>query len=304
MLRAQSGTPSQLLAPSHVSIILAVTRLRNDVCQIFCPRPLGPGAASCSDPAAEIAQLEQSDLRTAAQDQIAFSRAPYSKLMQALDMHLSKPLQLSESLLAACKRPRELKQAAALCSAIQEHAAPAVALPASIDQLAGYLQSRPATMQLVNETSSQLDHLWTGDMQTAAKAAFALHNKFDDHCNHLLLGLSKLAANGMCFTATSTTSLADTAAAQELITAYSAVLELLINSAETQLHRPEGIRLRPILHFVTQHKLKRFAQLLEAKKLLAKKLLALPELDEEILAVDSSRALASAISAARHDHNH
>lgn len=292
-----SGALSQYsLAPSQTRTALAITRLRTELRQIRSPPPPASGAATCSDPAAEIAKLQQDDVETAAQDQIKFSRTPHSKLMQALVMHLSNPSQLCDSLLGACKLPLELKQANALCAAIQEHVAPAVALLASIDQLAGYLQSRPAAMKLVSETSSQLieqlDQLWTLDMQTAAKAAFALHSQFDDHCNHLLLGLSKLAANGMCLTATGTTSLADTAAAQELITAYSAVLEHLrkhlINSAETQLHRSEVIRLRPILHFVTQHKQKRFAQLLEAKKLLA-----LPELNEHSLAVDSSRALAS-----------
>jgi hypothetical protein len=295
MSPGQHSAPSQSLAASKASISYAVTRFENDVRGIRRPSRLASSSAASSDPAAEIAKLEQADLEAAAHDQIAFSRTPHSKLMQALDMHLSKPLQLSDSLLAACKLPLELKQADALCAAIQEHTAPAVALLASIDQLAGYLKSRP-TMKLVDETSSQLiaqlDQLWTLDMQTAAKAAHALYTQFDDHCNHLLLGLSKLAANGMCLTATSTTSLAETAAAQKRITAYSAVLELLrknfSSNAETQLHRSEVVRLRPILHFVTQHKQKGFAQLLEAKKLLA-----LPELDEQSLAVDSSRALAS-----------
>ena len=155
ILGGQHSAPGQISAASKASISHVVACFENDVRGIRSPSCLASNAAACSDPAAESAKLEQYDLEAAAQDQIVFSKMPHSKLMRALDMHLSKPLQLSDSLLAACKLPLELKQADALCAAIQEHTAPAVALLAGIDQLAGYLKSRP-TMKLVDATSSQL----------------------------------------------------------------------------------------------------------------------------------------------------
>ena len=291
MLRAQSLSPT-------------ITSTTQQLCQLqaqlrYLKRlSVQPALTIASpDPVAEVAKLDRELEQATALDERGFGRTPYSKFMRALAEHFAAPERLSTSFLEDSRPYMVLKCADGLCAALQKHVAPAASLLDDAHQtwIAQYLNAAPATMHLVAEHSpqllTQLDQVWNTDMQTASKAAMLLYKQFPEQCNQLLLSMSRLAANGMCSTATSMTSMAESAAAQDTVKAYTDLLEVLrkslISNAETQLHRSEVLRLRNTVQFVTKNKEKRFTQLLEAKKLLA-----LSDIDEHSLATDSSRALA------------